>query len=487
MFASPAALGSIADRLHPFDPPGVNMAEGTDNGEGATRLPAPSRWQELALTEDWWAVWIGGFLLLLCFSLVYIQKPKQESSKESAGTKDSVAAPAGTPTSSDNAKKELKPAKSAAGGVKNPLAPLTLQPGEWVARPIDAFYPKDKPTLYLPLLVTFGLSLAVFSVGSYAMGKPLFPFLFSFAAMFLLAIVGFVLAGQTVLKHYNLEYVLWALLLGLVISNTMGTPRFLKPAMLTEFYIKTGLVLLGAEVAFGQLVALGKPGIFISWVTTPIVFLSTYLFGQYLLGIRSRSLNLVISADMSVCGVSAAIATGAACKATKEEVSLAIGLSLAFTAGMMVAMPPIIDAMGLGPVVGGAWIGGTIDSTGAVAAAGGMLGDVALKTATAVKMIQNILIGVIAFGVAVYWVTFVEKSESASAPSVWQIWDRFPKFVLGFVAASLVFSFVIDPMPNGSAIVKGVDDASKNLHSGTFASRLSVSDWTRISVTWPRT
>lgn len=405
---------------------------------------SPSRWRELATTDDWWAVWIGGFLLTLCFLLVLRQEPTRE--------------PPADETSS-------RPGKLV---FKNPLASLTSQPGEWVENPIEAFFPKKKPSLIKSLLVTFALSLSVFAVGVKAMGKSAFAFAASFVCMFPLAVVGFVLAGQSALKYYNLEYVLWALLLGLIISNTIGTPRFLRPAMLTEFYIKTGLVLFGAEVAFGQLVALGKPGIFISWVTTPIVFISTYVFGQYMLGIRSRSLNLVISADMSVCGVSAAIATGAACKASKEEVSLAIGLSLAFTAAMMVTMPPVIEAMGLGPVVGGAWIGGTIDSTGAVAAAGGLLGDTALKTATAVKMIQNILIGVIAFAVAIYWVTVVEQSGATSRPSVWEIWHRFPKFVLGFVAASLVFSFVVEPMTNGQAITKGVIDATKNLRGWYF-------------------
>src|SRR5690606_3004756 len=139
--------------------------------------------------------------------------------------------------------------------------------------------------------------------------------------------------------------------------------------------IKTGLVLLGAEILLGQLVALGLPGIFVAWIVTPIVLVSTFAFGQRVLGIRSKSLNMVISADMSVCGVSAAIATAAACRAKKEELSLAIGMSLTFTVVMMVLMPAAIRALGMSDVLGGAWMGGTIDSTGAVAAAGGILGE----------------------------------------------------------------------------------------------------------------
>ena len=114
-----------------------------------------------------------------------------------------------------------------------------------------------------------------------------------------------------------------------------------------------------------RLLALGLPGVFVAWVVTPIVLISTYWFGQKILKMESRSLNMVISADMSVCGVSAAIATAAACKAKKEELSLAIGMSLTFTVVMMVVMPAVIKAVGMDEVLGGAWLGGTIDSTGA--------------------------------------------------------------------------------------------------------------------------
>ncbi|HEX6985427.1 MAG TPA: putative sulfate exporter family transporter, partial [Planctomycetaceae bacterium] len=289
-----------------------------------------------------------------------------------------------------------------------------------------------------------------------------------FVAVFLLALLAFVLTGQKVVEHYNLEYALWALLVGLLISNTVGTPALLRPAARTEFYIKTGLVLLGAEVLFNKLLALGVPGIFVSWVVTPVVLIGTYLFGQYVLKIRSRSLNMVISADMSVCGVSAAIATAAACKAKKEELSLAIGLSLTFTVVMMVVMPAVIKAVGMNDVLAGAWLGGTIDSTGAVAAAGGMLGDAALTAATTVKMIQNILIGVVAFGVAVYWVTYVERTPDAPRPGVGEIWRRFPKFVLGFVAASLVFSWIYASGTVGEAVVDATIGSTKSLRGWFF-------------------
>jgi len=152
-------------------------------------------------------------------------------------------------------------------------------------------------------------------------------------------------------------------------------------------------------------------------------------------------LNITISADMSVCGVSAAIATAAACRAKKEELTLAVGLSLVFTAFMMVAMPAFIKAVDMPFILGGAWMGGTIDSTGAVAAAGAFLSDKALYVAATIKMIQNVLIGVTAFGVAVYWCAKVDCIAGQQV-SWWEIWHRFPKFVIGFLVASIVYSIL---------------------------------------------
>lgn len=118
---------------------------------------------------------------------------------------------------------------------------------------------------------------------------------------------------------------------------------------------------------------------------------------------------------------------------------MAIGLSMIFTSIMMIALPAFINAVGMPEVLGGAWIGGTIDATGAVVAAGAFLGDKALNVAATIKMIQNILIGLIAFGVAVYWATKVENNGKAKIGAS-EIWKRFPKFILGFLGASLLFS-----------------------------------------------
>jgi uncharacterized membrane protein YadS len=171
---------------------------------------------------------------------------------------------------------------------------------------------------------------------------------------------------------------------------------------------------------------------------------------------------------MAVCGVSAAIATGAACRAKKEEISLAITLSLVFTAVMMVVQPAVIKMVDMNPVIAGAWLGGTIDSTGAVAAAGEIVGKAAFMTATTVKLIQNVLIGVIAFCVATYWVTRVERREDGQKPDPWEIWYRFPKFVLGFVAVSAIFSALAATGKDGQAIVDATSAISKELRTWFF-------------------
>ena len=358
-----------------------------------------------------------------------------------------------------------------------PLKTWLVKPSDWSNDPRDAFVRKSKSKDAPPkstgiigsLVVTGIVLLIVFSIGVFVMGDSTFRFAVAFVAVFAMALIAYTLAGQSVIKNYNLEYVLWALLLGLLISNTIGLPKWLSYAARTELYIKTGLVLLGAEVLFNKLLALGIPGILISWVVTPIVLIATYVFGQYILKIPSKSLNMVISADMSVCGVSAAVATAAACKAKKEELSLAIGLSLIFTVIMIVIQPYIVLWSGMGEVIGGAWIGGTIDSTGAVAAAGTLVGGVAKDVAATVKMIQNILIGAVAFGVSLYWVSFVERNSDGERPKISEVWTRFPRFTLGFIGISLLLSAIQSPGLEGRMFVSSiVDGATKQLREWMF-------------------
>ncbi len=298
----------------------------------------------------------------------------------------------------------------------------------------------------IPYLIGLCIFLAVFfGVGMQVMGKSMSKFMIGFGFVFFIAILAYIASANATMKHYGIGYAAWAILFGLIVSNTVGTPKWVMPAVQTEYYIKTGLVLLGAEILFGKILSIGVPGIFVAWIVTPIVLITTFIFGQKVIKVPSKTLNMTISADMSVCGVSAAIATAAACRAKKEELTLAVGLSLVFTSVMMVLMPAFIKAVGMPEVLGGAWMGGTIDATGAVAAAGAFLGDRALYVAATVKMIQNVLIGVIAFGVAIYWCAKVDCAPGQKVPPV-EIWHRFPKFVIGFITASIIFSLLYESL-----------------------------------------
>jgi len=328
-----------------------------------------------------------------------------------------------------------------------------------------------KPYNVIPSLIGLMVAMGVFfAIGIAAMGKDVKGFLIGFGPVFLLSAFAYFMSGQATMKHYGVGYAIWGVIGGMVIANTVGTPKWVKPALEVEFYIKTGLVLLGAEVLFNKVVAIGIPGIFVAWVVTPIVLICTFIFGQKVLKIPSKTLNIVISADMSVCGTSAAIATAAACRAKKEELTLSIGLSLVFTSIMMIVMPAFIKAVGMPYILGGAWMGGTIDATGAVAAAGAFLSEQALYVAATIKMIQNVLIGVTAFCVAVYWCAKVDCVEGQKV-SWMEIWHRFPKFVLGFLAASVIFSFIsqsIGPDAGYSLVDHGVLRGFSRICRGWF-------------------
>jgi uncharacterized membrane protein YadS len=354
------------------------------------------------------------------------------------------------------ARAELAQAQAAAAQFQDPQLNTEAEKGirEWrQAREKERGSLRARATVQpynkVPTLIGLGLAIGLFfTIGILFMGIDTAKFWKGFWFLFLLAVLAIIIGNQETMRKYGFGDVLWAIVLGMLISNTVGTPNFVKEALQTEYFIKTGLVLLGAEILFSKIVAIGIPGVFVAWVVTPIVLVSTYAFGQKILKMESKTLNITVSADMCVCGVSAAIATASACRAKKEELTIAVGMSMLFTAVMMIALPTFIVSIGMHPVLGGAWIGGTVDSTGAVVAAGAFLGETGMFVAATIKMIQNVMIGVIAFGVAVYWCARVECAPGQMVKKM-EIWYRFPKFVLGFIAASIIVSLLYSAM--GSA------------------------------------
>ena len=319
-----------------------------------------------------------------------------------------------------------------------------------------------KGAFWIKLLRTFLVTGVLFGIGIKLQGEKLSKFIPAYLVLFVICIIVRMISAEFTLKMY-LEWAFWALLIGLLISNTVGTPEWLKPAIRTEFYIKTGLVIMGFSVLFSNIYKFAGYGLGIAWIVTPIVIIFMWWFGTKVLKIDNKPLVITLASATSVCGTSAAIATGAAAKAKKEDLSLAISISIIFTILMMVFEPMIIRWAGMNQMMGGALIGGTVDSTGAVVLAGNALGPEAEQVASMVKMIQNILIGFIAFFVAVFFALKVDKTGDSKV-GAGEIWTRFPKFIIGFFVASLVASFVIMPLTSGAEVkaINGVLDQYKN-------------------------
>ena len=363
---------------------------------------------DLLKKEDWLAVWIGFIVIAIACVAVL------------TGWFDFAAAKFSTWTLGEN----LTEAQAAK------VKPLGAQLAS------GAFWIKILRTfLVLGILFTCGVKLQ---------GGEIKKFVPAFVVLFILAVVVRLISAEFTLNR-DLEWAFWALIVGLLISNTVGVPDWLKPAIKTEFYIKTGLVIMGFSVLFSNIAKFGLYGLGIAWIVTPIVIIFMYWLGTKVFKMDNKPLVITLASATSVCGTSAAIATAAAAKAKKNDLSIAVSISIIFTILMMVFEPMIIKATGMSQIMGGSLIGGTVDSTGAVVVAGTALGPEAQQAAVLVKSIQNILIGFIAFAVAVFFATKIDKSGETKVGAS-EIWIRFPKFILGFFAASLIASFLIQPL-----------------------------------------
>ena len=227
-----------------------------------------------------------------------------------------------------------------------------------------------------------------------------------------------------------------------VISNVIGTPRWLRDAARTEFFIKTGLVLMGATILFAEVLQAGVLGLVQAvGVVTVVWYVAYWICKRFRL---DDEFSVLLASAVSICGVSAAIAACGAIQGDRRKLSYVTSIVLIVAMPMIVLAPWFVRIAGIPDVVAGAWMGGTLDTTGSVVAAGALVSETAMKVGTIVKFSQNVLIGVAAFLLSVWWAMRQSKSrEDRPSPSV--IWERFPKFVLGFAAASVVFSFFLSP------------------------------------------
>ena len=284
----------------------------------------------------------------------------------------------------------------------------------------------------------------------------------SFPVVFVLTLLAMVVSGNKFLKDWGFETVIFSLLIGLFISNVFSIPRWLKESLSSELFVKIGLVILGTTVLFDDLLKAGALGLIQSCVVVFVVWNFCFWLCKKM-GI-DKEMSLMLSSAVSICGVSAAVATAGAIKGDKTKLSYVVSLVLVVAVPMILLMPGLAKLLGLSEDMAGAWIGGTIDTTGAVAATGAIYGDVALQTSTIVKFSQNVLLGIAAFLISIYWSYSKKDVAVEEKPTLKVIWSRFPKFVLGFVAASLVFSFLVS-----SEVVSEAKPILKNIQGMWFA------------------
>jgi uncharacterized integral membrane protein (TIGR00698 family) len=308
------------------------------------------------------------------------------------------------------------------------------------------------------------LLLAISGAAAVALGigSRLPKFIAGFPAIYVLAWLSQVLAGNATMTTWGLEYVIFALAIGLLVGHTTSFRAGFAEAVQAEFYIKIGLIVMGAGILFSELVQIGVVGI----VQAIVVVLSVWFFSFWLakrLEVDDELATMMASA-VSICGVSAAIAACGAIQGDRKKLSYVTSLVLIVAVPMLIVMPWIAKATAMTPAVAGAWLGGTLDTSAAVVAAGEIVSPQARNAAVVVKLSQNVLIGVAAFLLTVWWTVRNKTNREDVNVGVGLIWERFPKFVLGFILASLVFSFMLP-----SALVADTRNVLTALRTNLFA------------------
>ncbi|MFA6592930.1 MAG: putative sulfate exporter family transporter [Bacteroidales bacterium] len=325
-----------------------------------------------------------------------------------------------------------------------PKMPKTLAKGsDW----LSAGY------MYLFILVLTYVTTA-------ALRKPLKGLLPSFTIVFALTLGAQLIANIPVVKKFGFESVFFAVILGLIISNCFRVPKWMKTAIQSEFYIKIGIICLGSTILFGEVMKSGAFGLAQSLVVVFCVWNFAFWVGKKMN--VDPEMGTMLSSAVSICGVSAAIATCGVIKGDDKKLSYVVSMVLIIAVPMMYLLPWLAGIMNLPSSVAGAWIGGTIDTTGAVAAAGTLINEEAAEVAVIVKSSQNVLLGLAAFLISLMWAyrgTNVQEKPTAKV-----IWDRFPKFVVGFILASLVFSFCFD-----TETAKAVGKVTKGFQNTLFS------------------
>ena len=339
--------------------------------------------------------------------------------------------------------------------------------------PVPSFSWKNSEELFSKVLsaenlgkgaLQFAFVFVIALLAVYLINKSVKNALKTFPLLFALTFIALILSGNSEVKALNLESVIFSLSIGLVVSNVFKLPTWMRESLSAELFVKIGLVLLGTGVIFSDILKAGGLGL----IQALVVVLSVWYFAFWICKKLKvdEELTMMISSAVSICGVSAAIATAGAIKGDTKKLSYVISLVLITAIPMMIFMPYIAKYFHFPEAVTGAWLGGSIDTTGAVVASGTLVGETALKISTIVKFSQNVLLGLAAFAISIYW-TYSNRSNgdknNVAKPTLGLIWERFPKFVLGFVAASLLFSFVVNAETIGT-----VKDSLKSIQALWF-------------------
>ncbi|MFZ0636518.1 MAG: putative sulfate exporter family transporter [Candidatus Acidiferrales bacterium] len=275
--------------------------------------------------------------------------------------------------------------------------------------------------------------------------QPIWQFLRIIPGILLLAAVGY--GGKLVERgisvygktHHltlpNIEYVLWAILIGLVIANTAGVPEFFRAGVATyEFWLKAGIVLLGSRFLLGDVLKLG--GVSLGLVAGELIVAITFMtaLGR-VFGLRPKLISL-LAVGSAVCGVSAIIATQGAIEADDEDSSFAIAAILALGALALFTFPLIGHALHMSDRAYGLWAGLAVDNTAEATAAGALYSEAAGKLAVLAKTTRNAMIGFVVLGYAIYWAS-LGQAKAVGNKALF-LWQKFPKFVLGFLLISVL-------------------------------------------------
>lgn len=269
------------------------------------------------------------------------------------------------------------------------------------------------------------------------------------------------------MKKYGLRYAVWSLIFGLLVSNlvslfTEKPPEWVSAGGKGNFFIKCGLVLMGVD-DIKVLLRVGASGLFTTWIPTPLLIIIGFLIGVYIFKLR-KDFTLILVAGTMICGESAAMAISSTIKGKSEDLAFVISLIAITVIPQLIIVPIFISAVGMDSMIAGSWVGSSVDTTGAVIAVCEILGGKAQIVGPLIKIIQNLLIGFVAVGVAFYWSTQTEGERKCPSPLT--LYDRFPKFVFGYLL--LIFTTTIFVEPFNAVISKQVISFNSSLSKFFF-------------------